>query len=87
MKFLDEIVVQRKQSDTDNDGIDTELLTKAFHNPPNQYSAMVLKLFITQKCFNEGLGLGTYDGIHAVFAKFWDEMCILFKVSIFEHHT
>jgi hypothetical protein len=78
MKFLDEMVAQRIEAGTDKDGIETALLAKAFDNPPNRYSAMALELFITQKCFNEGLGLGTCDGIHATFAKFWGEMCVLF---------
>jgi len=57
------------------DNIDTDELAKAFNeNKPNQYSADALELLLTHKCFNQGLGSSTADGIQAAFASFWDNM-------------
>ena len=58
-------------------GILTSELAKAFDNPPNQYSAKALELFIVQKCFADGLGKSTAEGIHGAFVRYWDVMCVL----------
>ncbi|KAK7057802.1 hypothetical protein R3P38DRAFT_3546631 [Favolaschia claudopus] len=68
---------QRREKDPDwvcEQGIDTDLLAKAFSKPPNQHSAIALEMFITQKCLVEGLGKSTADGIHGAYAKYWDNM-------------
>ena len=78
-KFLEEIVAERRASgvdEIDENGvrIDINRLAKAFDNPPNEYSAMALELFLVQKCFTEDLSASTGQGIHGAFAKYWDEM-------------
>ncbi|KAG6834956.1 hypothetical protein H0H93_006101, partial [Arthromyces matolae] len=55
-------------------GIPTDELEKALKNPPNQYSAMVVEMFISEKCFNEKLKKGVAEGIHAAFCWYWDNM-------------
>jgi hypothetical protein len=55
-------------------GIPTDELEKAFDRPPNRYSAMALEMFLVQKCFTDGLGSSTADGIHGAFAAYWDTM-------------
>jgi hypothetical protein len=75
-KFLEEMVGQKKASREDGNLINADQLAKAFDNPPNEYSAMALELFLTHKCFNEGLSVSTGQGIHGAFAKYWDEMCV-----------
>ena len=55
-------------------GIPTDELEKAFDRPPNRYSAMALEMFLVQKCFTDGLGPSTADGIHGAFAAYWDTM-------------
>ena len=55
-------------------GIPTDELEKAFDRPPNRYSAMALEVFLVQKCFTDGLGSSTADGIHGGFAAYWDTM-------------
>jgi hypothetical protein len=54
--------------------IDLEKLSKAFSNPPNEYSALALELFLVQKCLTEDLGKDTASGIHAAFIRHWDHM-------------
>ena len=58
-------------------GVLTSELAKAFDNPPNQYSTKALELFIVQKCFADGLNKSTTEGIHGVFEKYQDAMCVL----------
>ncbi|KAJ7083872.1 hypothetical protein C8R44DRAFT_651755 [Mycena epipterygia] len=75
--FLADVVSERRKKlagDPSLQGIDTELLAKAFSKPPNKYSAIALELFMTQKCVVEGLGKSTAEGIHGAYAKFWDTM-------------
>ncbi len=64
------LLVERRQAQGDSasmDGLDTNVLEKAFDdNQPNEYSAIALELFLTKKCFNEGHGKGTAEGIHSV---------------------
>ena len=55
-------------------GIPTDELEKAFNRLPNRYSAMALEMFLVQKCFMDGLGSSTADGIHGAFAAYWDTM-------------
>lgn len=77
--FLKDLVDQKRASGTDGDCVNADKLAKAFDNPPNEYSAMALELFLTQKCFSEALGLSTGQGIHGAFANYWDEMYVLSK--------
>lgn len=56
------------------EGIDTNLLEKAFEGPPNKHSAMALELYLTQKCVVEGCKKSTADGIHGAFADYWDNL-------------
>ena len=78
--FLKNLVAKRERDEGDgviDDGICTALLAKAFDNgPPNKYSALALEMFIVQKCFNEGCGKDTADGILSAFAALWDEMFV-----------
>ncbi|KAG6818685.1 hypothetical protein H0H93_002806 [Arthromyces matolae] len=55
-------------------GIPTDELEKALKNPPNQYSAMVVEMFISEKCFREKRKKGVAEGIHAAFCWYWDNM-------------
>jgi hypothetical protein len=80
--FLRNLVAKREENEleadgTIDDGICTAVLAKAFDNgPPNKYSALALEMFIVQKCFNEGCGKDTADGIFSAFAALWDEMYV-----------
>jgi len=78
-KFLADIIAERRANGEGavcKEGINTDLLEKAFENPPNKYSAMALELFLVQKCFTENWGKSTGDGIHGAFADYWDHMCV-----------
>jgi hypothetical protein len=61
---------------------DAELLSKAFDNPPNQYSAVALELFLVQRCLKENLGESTAFGIHAAFIRYWDQMYVVDSMFI-----
>jgi hypothetical protein len=78
--FLKNLVTKREKDEADgpiDDGICTAVLAKAFDNgPPNEYSALALEMFIVQKCFNEGCGKDTADGISSAFAALWDDMYV-----------
>ena len=78
--FLKNLVGKRQKDEADgliDDGICTATLAKAFDNgPPNKYSALALEMFIVQKCFNEGCGKDTADGIFSAFAALWDGMYV-----------
>ncbi|KAF9060331.1 hypothetical protein BDP27DRAFT_1385591 [Rhodocollybia butyracea] len=56
------------------DSIVASELAKAFDNLPNKWSSKALELILIQKCVHEGCGKSTMDGMHAAFAKHWDEM-------------
>ena len=84
--FLRELVAERRgnvdhvdnkldslDDDIDID-IDIDLMEKAFDNPPNKYSVMVLELYLVQKCLTEKRGKSTADGIHGAFTDYWDNM-------------
>lgn len=75
-EFLAVLVKERRESglDESDDGIVTDLLEKAFEKPPNKFSVVALELFLTQKCFSEGLGKSTAAGIQGAFADLWDNM-------------
>jgi len=77
-QFLSELVGRCWEEDRALvDNIDTDELAKAFNkNKLNQYSADALELFLTHKCFNQGLGSSTADGIQAAFTSFWDNMWV-----------
>ena len=77
MGFLKAVVKERRENGegmTCSLGIPTDELEKAFDRPPNRYSAMALEMFLVQKCFTDGLGTSTADGIHGGFAAYWDTM-------------
>jgi len=40
----------------------------------NEYSAIALELYLTEKCFNEGHGISTGNGIQSAWAAYWDNM-------------
>ncbi|KAF8958352.1 hypothetical protein BDZ97DRAFT_1906545 [Flammula alnicola] len=77
--FLKNLVVKMKKDEElhgpSDGGICIAALEKAFDEPaPNKYLAHALEMFLIQKCFNEGCGKDTADGIHAAFAMLWDNM-------------
>lgn len=75
-KFLADIVRDRRKNGDGGigkDGIDTNELDKAF-GTPNKYSVMALELYLVQKCFTDGHGKSTSDGIHGAFSNLWDHM-------------
>ena len=55
-EFLASCITERKEKgmDLNSDGINTDVLEKAFENPPNEHSVDALELFLSQKCFKEG---------------------------------
>ncbi|KAF9064776.1 hypothetical protein BDP27DRAFT_1425442 [Rhodocollybia butyracea] len=77
-KILAGIIQARKAAETEgkvfSDGIVSSELAEAFDNPPNKWSSKALELILIQKCIHEGCGKSTMDGMHAAYAKRWDEM-------------
>lgn len=75
-EFLASCIAERKEKGigADSDGINTDILEKAFQNPPNEHSVDALELFLSQKCFKDGCGFSTAEAIHAAFADYWDNM-------------
>ncbi|KAF9067683.1 hypothetical protein BDP27DRAFT_1364735 [Rhodocollybia butyracea] len=84
-KILAGIVQARKAAEKEgkvfSDGIISSKLAKAFDNPPNKWSSKALELILIQKCIHEGCGKSTMDGMHAAYAKRWDEMYV-FKPEV-----
>ena len=78
--FLKNLVARREKDEVDgliDDVICTAVLAKAFDNGPlNKYSALALEMFIVQKCFNEGCGKDTAEGISSSFTALWDNMYV-----------
>ena len=82
--FLEDLVAERRENvdrigdrlDSQDDDIDIDLMEKAFDNPPNKYSVMVLELFLVQKCLTEKKGKSTATGIHGAFTDYWDNMWV-----------
>ncbi|KAJ7193098.1 hypothetical protein B0H12DRAFT_1246059 [Mycena haematopus] len=78
--IIDDVVADRKRQEAENpgclanDGIDTELLAKAFSGPPNKHSVYALELYLTQKCVVEGHGQPTAEGIHGAMADYWERL-------------
>ncbi|KAL6304303.1 hypothetical protein BKA93DRAFT_817719 [Sparassis latifolia] len=83
--FLLELVGKQKAShpggeggigveDVDGEPVDYEQLQVAFDNPPNQYSALALELFLVEKCFNQNLGELTGNSTYSAFKKYWEMM-------------
>jgi hypothetical protein len=85
--FLKNLVAKRRKEEIDganDDGICTAVLEKAFDAAaPNRYSALALEMFLVQKCFNEGCGKDTADGIHGAFASLWDNMYVSEKLFLY----
>ena len=80
--FLEDLVAERQENanridnnlDSLDDNINIDMMEKAFDNPPNKYSVMVLELFLVQKCLTEKKGKSTATGIHGAFTDYWDNM-------------
>lgn len=73
------VCVQRRQETmaAAKDGMDDNLLSKAFEKLPNKYSHIALELFLTQKCLRDSearCGAATGVSIYAAFAWYWDNM-------------
>lgn len=60
--------------------IDVDVLALAFENPPNQYSAFALELFLTEKCVNQKKGESTCEGIYSAFKKAWEMMYVFLRL-------
>lgn len=56
------------------DGVDTEMLARAFDKPPNKLSVCALEWYMVHKCFVEECKLSVGVVIHAAFAWYWDNM-------------
>lgn len=79
-EFLAQTVKARREKGgalETEDQVDTDVLEKAFENPPNSLSAKALELFLVHKCFgSDGCGPSTAERIHAAFCDHWDNMCV-----------
>lgn len=76
-EFLSACVQQRRElCETAKDGVDDELLARAFDKPPNKMSAEALELFLVHKCLREECGSSTSVSIHSAFAWYWDNMSV-----------
>ena len=83
--FLEDLVAERQENvdcigdrlDSLDDDIDIDMMEKAFDNPPNKYSVMVLELYLVQKCLTEKRGKITATGIHGAFTDYWDNMWVV----------
>ena len=76
-EFLARCIAEQRKKGCDADladGVNTDLLEKAFDNPPNIHSVDALEMFLSQRCFTEGLAYSTAELIHAAFANYWDNM-------------
>ncbi|KAF8342487.1 hypothetical protein F5887DRAFT_918733 [Amanita rubescens] len=76
-EFLALTVKGRREKDEalEKDGIDTDVLEKAFEKPPNSLSVKALELFLVHKCLSsDGCGPSTAERIHAAFCDHWDNM-------------
>ena len=68
-RFLAQLVTSKRASGVENlDGLEF-----ALDDTPNKHSAYVLELFLTEKCFNQGLAYQTSEGISSAFMKLWDQ--------------
>ena len=75
--FLADLVAERQDNhldSLDSNDVDMDMMEKAFDNPPNKYSLMVLELYLVQKCLTENRGKSTAAGIQGAFADYWDNM-------------
>ena len=76
-EFLAECVKrQRASNEAAPEGMDNELLEKAFENPPNKLSSEALELFLVQKCLMEEHRERTAATVQAAFAWYWDNMLV-----------
>ncbi|GLB40803.1 hypothetical protein LshimejAT787_0900180 [Lyophyllum shimeji] len=75
-KFLESQVADRRSRNITvcEQGIPTDELEKALDNPPNQYSALVIEMFITHKCFILNRKKGVAESVHAAYCRYWDTM-------------
>ncbi|TFK70514.1 hypothetical protein BDN72DRAFT_896416 [Pluteus cervinus] len=75
--FLQGIVTKMEVNPGDLEGTPVTSLTElaaAFDNPPNCYSVLVLKNFITKRVVIDKCSISTADGIQSAFAWHWDKM-------------
>ena len=77
--FLKQLVSERREAEGyvhEDQEIDLppNELEAAFDNPPNKYLAIVIEMFITQKCVRESRKGQTAEGIHAAWCGYWDKM-------------
>ncbi|KAM6489686.1 hypothetical protein JOM56_014857 [Amanita muscaria] len=76
-EFLAKCVQNRRenleQAEKD-DGVDTELLAKAFEKPPNKLSTCALEWFLVHKCLIEECRQSTAMSIYSAFTWYWDNM-------------
>ena len=68
-RFLTQLIESKRTSRVEIE----EGLEAAFDEIPNRHSAYVLELFITEKCFNQGLAYQNAEGISSAFMKMWDQ--------------
>ncbi|KAG6819752.1 hypothetical protein H0H93_008964 [Arthromyces matolae] len=71
--FLANLVAERRRCLV-QDNINNDLLALAFGPEPNQYSALALEYYITEKCCVQLKGKDTANGIQAAWADFWDNV-------------
>ncbi|KAK6969257.1 hypothetical protein R3P38DRAFT_3337113 [Favolaschia claudopus] len=79
IKILKDVVAERRSQEKKSpgsltDGIDTDLLEKAFTGKPNKHSVYALEMYLTQKCVVEDHGKSTADGIHGAMVNYWDRL-------------
>ena len=68
-RFLTQLIASKRASGGEiPDGLEA-----AFDDVPNKHSAYCLELFLTEKCFNQGLTFQTSEGIVSAFIKLWDQ--------------
>jgi hypothetical protein len=78
---------RRKSNEAAVDGVDDDLLEKAFAKPPNKLSADALELFLVQKCLKEEKRESTAATIQAAFAWHWDNMLVGLIFCTFRFHS
>ncbi|RDB24502.1 hypothetical protein Hypma_008295 [Hypsizygus marmoreus] len=71
-------LVDRRRDNGDGgvgaDGVDTDLLEKAFDFPPNKYSALALESYLIHMCFEKNRGISTAEAIVSTFTHYWFHM-------------
>ncbi|KAM6492883.1 hypothetical protein JOM56_011017 [Amanita muscaria] len=76
-EFLAKCVQNRQENPGQaekEDGVDTELLAKAFDKPPNELSGCALEWFLVHKCLVKECSVSTAMSIYSAFTWYWDNM-------------